>query len=62
MYSIEIDPVKVNAVLDWEPPRNVKDNQSLLGFGNFYLQFILKYSILWQLLFQILQKDGTPFV
>ena len=52
--GIEMDPAKVNAVLDWDHPKNVKDVQCFLGFANFYYRFILKYSVLCQPLFQLL--------
>ena len=34
--GLEIDPEKVNAVLNWEAPKSVKDIQCFLGFVNFY--------------------------
>ena len=36
MDGIGMDPAKVNVVLDWDPPRNVKEVQCFLGFANFY--------------------------
>lgn len=42
--GIEVDPTKITAVSDWEPPRKVKELQSFLGFCNFYRQFIDAYS------------------
>ena len=56
-----MDPEKVNAVLNWEIPKSVKDIQCFLGFANFYRRFIHKYSHLCQLLFNLLRKD-VPFV
>jgi len=35
---------KVEAVLEWETPRLLTEVQSLLGFANFYRQFIQDYS------------------
>src|SRR6201992_377447 len=58
--GIEMDPAKINAILDWETPKNVRDVQCFLGFANFYQRFILKYLNLYQPLFNILRKD-TPF-
>jgi len=55
--GIEMDPKKVNAVLDWETPKTVKDAQCFLGFANFYRRFIWKYSTLCQPLFNFLRKD-----
>ena len=52
--SIEMDPAKVEAVLNWETPGSVKDVQCFLGFANFYRWFIHKYSNLCQPLFNLL--------
>jgi hypothetical protein len=31
-----MDPKKVQAIVDWEHPNNVKDVRAFLGFANFY--------------------------
>jgi len=56
-----MDSEKVNAVLDWEASKTVKDIQCFLGFANFYRRFTWKYSALCQPLFNLLRKD-VPFV
>src|SRR5258705_3725182 len=53
--GIEMDPAKVEAVLNWETPGSVKDVQCFLGFANFYRRFIHKYSNLCQPLFNLLR-------
>lgn len=42
--GIKMDPVKVEAIVNWKAPRNLKDVQAFLGFANFYRRFILGYS------------------
>lgn len=42
--GISVDPEKVSAVTEWEPPRKVKELQAFLGFCNFYRQFIDSFS------------------
>lgn len=42
--GISMDPVKVEAVQDWNSSRNEKDVQAFLGFANFYRRFILAFS------------------
>ena len=42
--GIRMDPKKVQAILEWEPPRSVQGIQSFLGFANFYRRFIKVYS------------------
>ena len=59
--SIDIDPVKVDAIYNWETPKCVKDEQCFLGFANFDWRFIHKYSEICQPLFNLLRKD-TQFV
>ena len=58
--SIEMDPAKINAILDWKTPNSVKDIQCFLGFANFYWRFIHKYSNLCQPLFNLLCKPKKP--
>ncbi|MBW0522441.1 hypothetical protein O181_062156 [Austropuccinia psidii MF-1] len=39
-----MDQAKVQKILNWPPPRNLKALQSFLGFDNFYQSFIKNYS------------------
>ena len=41
---VEMDPVKIEAILDWPTPKKVKDVQKFLGFANFYRRFIGSFS------------------
>ncbi|KAG5733084.1 hypothetical protein E4T56_gene3541 [Termitomyces sp. T112] len=58
--SMRMDPTKVDAILNWPPPWNVKEVQSFLGFANFYCCFIDNYSGITKPLNQLTQKD-TPW-
>ncbi|KAG5727488.1 hypothetical protein E4T56_gene12005 [Termitomyces sp. T112] len=58
--GVRMDPAKVDAILNWPSPRNVKEVQSFLGFANFYRRFIDNYSRITKPLNQLTQKD-TPW-
>ena len=51
---------KIQTVLDWPEPRKVKDNQSFLGFANFYRRFIQGYSDIVVPLTRLTRK-GVPW-
>jgi hypothetical protein len=44
MEGIKMDPKKIRAMQDWEPPSNLKDVHVFLGFANFYYHFVHNYS------------------
>ena len=41
---VPMDPTKLSAIKDWQPPSSVKGIHSFLGFANFYRKFIPNYS------------------
>src|ERR1700731_2470279 len=45
-----MDFMKIDAILTWPTPTNVKETQSFLGFANFYQRFIHSYLRITQLL------------
>jgi hypothetical protein len=58
--GISKDPQKVQAISDWEPPKNVHDVQVFLGFANFFRRFIYNYAIKCRPMYDLLKKD-VPF-
>ena len=52
-----MDPEKVNAILKWPEPTNVKQVQAFLGLGNFYRRFIKDYAIMARPMMDLTCKD-----
>ena len=47
--GIRVDPVKIEAVMNWKPPLNVTEVRSFLGLAGYYRTFVqgfFSYSIL----------------
>ncbi|MBW0582018.1 hypothetical protein O181_121733 [Austropuccinia psidii MF-1] len=56
-----MDSSKVQQILNWPQPKNIKALQSFLGFANFYSCFIKNYSKKISALTSLLEKD-SPFI
>ncbi|MBW0560862.1 hypothetical protein O181_100577 [Austropuccinia psidii MF-1] len=56
--GLKMDQAKVQQILNWPPPRNLKALQSFLGFANFYRCFIKNYSKKISSLTSFLKKDS----
>ncbi|MBW0587187.1 hypothetical protein O181_126902, partial [Austropuccinia psidii MF-1] len=56
-----MDSSKVQQILNWPQPKNIKALQSFLGFANFYRRFIKNYSKKITSLTSLLKKD-SPFI
>ncbi len=57
--GIKMDPQKVKAILEWQPPTGLKDLQSFLGFANFYRRFIKGFSQITRPLTNMLKKTRS---
>ncbi len=58
--GIEVDPSKIKAILDMEPPQTEKEVRSFLGKIQFISRFIAKLTSTCELMFHLLKK-GVPF-
>ncbi|MBW0478750.1 hypothetical protein O181_018465 [Austropuccinia psidii MF-1] len=59
--GLKMDYSKVQKILNWPQPNNIKALQSFLGFANFYCCFMKNYSKRITALTSLLKKD-TPFI
>ncbi|MBW0545536.1 hypothetical protein O181_085251 [Austropuccinia psidii MF-1] len=59
--GLKMDSSKVQQILNWPQPRNIKALQSFLGFANFYCCFIKNYFKKISDLTSLLKKD-SPFI
>ena len=52
-----MDPKKIEAIINWQEPENVKDVRAFVGFANFYRRFIDNFSALVLPLVALTWKD-----
>jgi hypothetical protein len=41
-----MDPIKVQGMIEWPVPRNIRELHAVLRFGNYYKDFIENYSLI----------------
>jgi len=56
--GVAIDPNKIQAVLDWPMPQNIKQLRGFVGIIGYYKRFIKGYGTICWLLTQLLKKDA----
>lgn len=58
-HGVEMDPRKVQMVLEWQAPRTGKQLQSFLEFANFYQQFVPSFTCVTLSLTDLLRTKHT---
>ncbi|KAK5846344.1 hypothetical protein PVK06_002628 [Gossypium arboreum] len=59
--GIRVDPRKIEAILEWKPPRSVSEIRSFLGLAGYYRRFVEGFSVMVAPLTKLIRK-GVPFV
>ena len=57
---IIVDPVKIEVVMNWKPPRNVTKVRSFLGLASYYRRFLQGFLVIASSLTRLLRK-GVKF-
>ena len=58
--GIRVDPTKIEAVVNWKPPRNVTEVRSFLSLTSYYRRFVRGFFVIASLLTKLLRK-GIKF-
>ena len=59
--GIQVDPLKVESIINLPPPRSIRQLQILQGKSNFLRHFIVNYAKITKGFMRLLKQD-TPFV
>ena len=54
--GIFVDPRKVEAIVNWEQPKNVSEIRSFLGLAGYYRRFVEHFSLIAALLTRLTRK------
>ena len=55
--GIQVDPKKIEVVVEWKPPRNVTEVRSFLGLVGYYRRFVKGFSMIVAPMTRLLEKN-----
>ena len=55
--GVSVDPQKIEAVVNWKPPKNVSEVRSFLGLAGYYRKFVEGFSKIATPLTKLTRKD-----
>ena len=55
--GVRMEKEKVQGVIEWPVPRNMKDVQKFLGLANYYRQFVKDFAMITKPLYETTRKD-----
>ena len=55
--GIQVDPKKVEVIIEWKPPRNVTEVRSFLGLVGYYKRFVKGFSMIAAPITRLLHKN-----
>ena len=55
--GVRMEKEKVQRVIEWPVPKNIKDVQKILGLANYYRQFVKDFAMIAKPLHESTRKD-----
>ena len=55
--GVRMEKEKMQGVIEWLVPKNMKDVQKFLGLANYYRQFVKDFATIAKLLHETMRKD-----